>query len=670
MNEGLAEQVGEAAVYVIKAGGGTGLLAVKQMMIVLLGIEAGGAGDGRDAYWLQLEATKHDGKMLVATVLVDNPRLTPSHAPGTTVLRYIYQEGDARPIEYVNAIRGGAMTTPFGLLDNFFPSYQADSIKDRLFPNAGIYLGLPIELIERHEVKRAPPANPLRLDLDPELLVGTGRNTRDVEGQRIWSGEDYTYRRFDEADYDEMINAGMNYFWVDAEQEEVIWRRPVFYLKWAGQNLQFPEMFYRANCRGMTMFMDEPAIHMGWYFERHAEVAAAFKGPAGAARLLEARIREDYETGRYGRHRMQGGLARQFTLGSLSLSENDYPAWETQEWSAYYQLKAGLPGMVHEGRYTNQADVNVINAEYDVRIPETPTNNFRIRYAWFRGAARAFEGDWGTAIYGQCERSIARQAVTDAYDMGARYVWFWTSDQLHHVPYPEQVQLTRHLRDHEKSHPRRPLDVLRKSATTAIVLPDGYVMSAYMMWGHPAFHLDRVNEQGMRYRDVLHPAALQVERCIRQGISFDFLYNDGGDAWMEYDESVVIDERGAARWYRKGVYHGAPPVPARPADQREQDPPVIRIGARRTDDPRKVMLAARIDNNGEPVGLRTRDWGTPDWAWLEAFWFIYEDPDIPRFAIGREIEHRFDRPGSYRVMAWTCNTDGIAARAERHVVIE
>ena len=670
----LAAQVGQAVVYGVEQTSRASLPVVRELMMVLLGIEAGVAPGGGDAYWLQLQATKTDNTRLIATVLVDDPLLTPSHTSKSRVLRYIYQEGDTQPIEYINRIRGGAVTTQFGLLEHFFPVFEESDVKSLLFPDAGSYLGVPIKIQNRRKVSMTLPNDVLRLELDPELLVGTGRNVRETEGKRIWEDRDYTYRRLEKHEYPEMIEAGINYFRVDKEQELWVWRQPVFYLSLWGQHLPFPEMFYRANCRGMTMFMDEPAIHMAWFFHAHPEVAAAFSGPDGAARLLEARVKESLEgrLSHYDRLQLNRRLRSLFDLGSLVIEEKNYPAWETQEWSVYYQLKAGLPGAVHEGRYTNQADVNVINSEYDVYIPDTPTNNFRIRYAWFRGAARMFDGEWGTAIYGQCEESIAPQAMTDAYDMGARYVWFWTSDKGHHMPYAEQLELAAHLRDHAKQHPRAPLDQVRRRAHTAILLPDGYTLSNYSLWGTHVFHLDRVNQHGLRYRDVLHPAALQIERCIENDIAFDLIYDDGSDGWQEYDEAIKIDDQGNATWFKKGALAGAPPLPETNEPERSVAAPhiVLKVVPDDDDDPLTVTLVADIDNRGKPPGLRSRDWGTPNWTTIEAFWTIYDDPIEPAFAIGDTVNHVFPKPGSYKVTAWTCNEHGRRAEATTHVLVK
>jgi hypothetical protein len=73
------------------------------------------------------------------------------------------------------------------------------------------------------ETERSAPATGLPkarvIELSDDLLVGTSRNARDVDGRRIprrafvedWS-LDYAYRPLDERDLERMLAAGFNYF--------------------------------------------------------------------------------------------------------------------------------------------------------------------------------------------------------------------------------------------------------------------------------------------------------------------------------------------------------------------------------------------------------------------------------------------------------------------------
>jgi len=667
-----ASLAGQAAVYKV-VGSGVGMKVVSRIMLLLIGTEPVGPDT---AYWLQLNVTKTDGKQLVATVLVDDPHLSPERAPRTRVHRYIYQEADDQPIEYVNAVRGGAVTTVFGLMPNFFPSFSEADLAKELFPARGRYLGLPIERVAVNTADvtegGAVPPSPLRLELDPELLIGTSRNSRDTQGGRIWTGEDYPYRRLEKEDYDELIAAGFNYFRVDDKQELIVRNLPVFYLvSRRPRFLEYPEMFYRANCRGTRMFMDEPGVHIVWFVRQWPGYVRTLEHPARIARLLEARVRESYESQYgYGKHCLEHLLRMApFDLGDLQVPETHYPAWETMEWSAYYQMKAGLPGVVHEGRYVFGNEPQVFNAEFDARIPCEPKSLFLRTYGFLRGAARVFNGDWGTSIYGQSEQELNPLAMTLAYDMGARYVWFWTSDRLHHVPYEEQVALAKLLRDHARGHPREPLARLRRAAQVAIALPDGYALRPHRLWDTETFHLDRRNDDGVTFRHVLSKAVGQIERCIKQEIPFDIVYAD--DAFQErleeYERVIFIGEDARVAGRRRGGGSFEVPEPTRTEQERSARPPDLTVHAEPTEGPAPltVRLSAEVKSHSGPAGLKRREKGGSGWDYWEVMWVVQVDPHeagLLHSDSGQTIEILFDRPGTYRIEAWTCDDRGIAAR--------
>ena len=82
--------------------------------------------------------------------------------------------------------------------------------------------------------------------------------------------------------------------------------------------------------------------------------------------------------------------------------------------------------------------------------------------------------DWGLSIYGQADPQTAPVALTMAYDRGARYLWFWSSDHGHHLPFEEQLELAAVVRDHALVHYRGDRQELLSVARDAIVLPYGY----------------------------------------------------------------------------------------------------------------------------------------------------------------------------------------------------
>ncbi len=114
-----------------------------------------------------------------------------------------------------------------------------------------------------------------------------------------------------------------------------------------------------------------------------------------------------------------------------------------------------------------------------------------------------------------------------AYDMGARYIWFWTSDHSHHLPYREQLELARVLREHEKAHPRPRIKSLLQKAKVAVAVPEGYMGWAEYwpagIWNNDRFGFKKPNEEGVTYGSVIAAAMREGLALVRRGIAFDFV---------------------------------------------------------------------------------------------------------------------------------------------------
>jgi hypothetical protein len=188
-----------------------------------------------------------------------------------------------------------------------------------------------------------------------------------------------------------------------------------------------------------------------------------------------------------------------------------------------------------------------INEEFSVQIPVTPRNLFMWFYAQMRGPARALGTKWGMSIYGQAERNLRLPSMKLAYDLGAEFIWFWTSDHGHHVPYNEQLVLARHITEYAKSHPRPDLNKLRRAATTAVVLPYGYTLPTCWQlhtWGTHIYPLSRKNRLGLTYKQVLAPAVRQIAHCLKNNISYDVVPAGRDFNPAEYEEVIWIKEDG------------------------------------------------------------------------------------------------------------------------------
>ncbi|MBN2474069.1 MAG: hypothetical protein JXB62_05655 [Pirellulales bacterium] len=394
-------------------------------------------------------------------------------------------------------------------------------------PETCRYLGHVLTLrYAGHGVAWEPWNDTTVLSLNPELLVGTGRSFKDAEGHRLPQQpqrQNYTYVPFTAEDYPVMIDAGINLFCVTPAQEQYVQDEPVFYLRKVDGDpaLRFPADLYRSNYVGTVMFMDEPTIIM----MGDELIHNSLRYFSDAAALIPARVESRYQaSGSYGSYNLEAGLkSRGVEFGSMRLQQIDYPSWETVFETAHYQMEGGVAGIVHEGRYQLAPFDAAVSQWLGEDRRHTAEELLRYHYAFLRGATRPFGKSWGTSIYGQCDPKLAEQAVTLAYDMGARYVWFWTSDHDHHLPWPEQLDLARRLKQHAEAHPRRCIFGPPPVLDRAIVIPDGYFLSLGNLWWVRVLDREGKNEASLRYRCLMQNALRAYHDALAESEDFDFV---------------------------------------------------------------------------------------------------------------------------------------------------
>ncbi len=486
--------------------------------------------------WWQLEIrTNADAGTLPQCVVRGLTSTDPlARGPKLSFHRYqlrIPETGEA--LEYVDVHSGAALLPAWVDFEkHFLPSPAAASHRQDGAPQTCTFLGHVLSL---HQVGRDSAwtdwPDVKRLEFDREVLVGTGRNFKDAEGRRLPQTpqpRNYTYTNFTAADYRTMIEAGMNLFTVAPEQEQWVRTEPVFYLRSPQGNppLHYPADLYRANYLGPAMFMDEPAAILTW--DKYAgDVLTYF---TDAAVLIEKRARATYESEHphYGRYWLeQQWRSLGVNLGDLRLAQIELPVWETYYDTAFYEMKGGGSGIVHEGRYQLNEFDDLMARFTGEKRRHTVREMLQWHYAFLRGGTRPFGKFWGTAIYGQCDPAIAPEAFTTAYDMGARYFWFWTSDHGHHVPWPEQLALARALKTYAREHPRPSIYAPRPKTDKVILLPDGY-FATYADPGCLHF-LDKEgrNEASQTSQRLLRRTFNAVRECFRKGEDFDIAVDDG-----------------------------------------------------------------------------------------------------------------------------------------------
>lgn len=378
--------------------------------------------------------------------------------------------------------------------------------------------------------------------LSDDLLVGTSRNARDIEGRipldKFARDEivDYTFRPFDEQDMERMIAAGFNYFdRVLPAQMVYLYDKPVFFDLDAFKDHPepaFPQVFYHSGFIGIEDFLDEP----GYIFWEDTEALDIAADVTTMARLQEERTGQQFARQSRGR---QPGIkqhlaAGNIELGDIDLSEPTFPVWEEFYSTACYQLRVPVSGIIHEGRYKHPGTVDLLNDTFRISLPRTPESMYRFYFAFLRGAARVFDKDWGMSIYGQADRDVSLLGMTMAYDRGARWIFFWSSDRDHHLPLEEQLTLASGLSKHVERHPRGQHAELVNEAENAVVLPYGFTfpISDWRrdrledLWHRKQFPLEGGQmADGTPYYSFLRCAAEKMEELVDDDKEFDIVIN-------------------------------------------------------------------------------------------------------------------------------------------------
>jgi len=465
-----------------------------------------------------------------------------SPAPRTPPLRYLLTHGlhtdGADTLDFVDARTDRARMPVYFDRASLVPKCidpGGKALERITFLGEPYELGLPLVVIDDSAGKtRAVP--PRRLVLDDDVLIGASRNVRNRRHRRRYHfGPDYEYVPFSEDDYRRMAEAGFNYFTrVSPEQYEWVLRLPAFFViddfEEDGVRVPFPEVLYHPGFPGAEDFVDEPAYLMN---ETFADAKPGRFTLDYMAKHLEQRVATLFTRGGRGRGH---SLAKRLEWAGLAAPPGvetitgNLPIWEEHFSTACYQLRTAGNAFIHEGRYDFPYVPAILNEFYRTDIPRTPEAMLTIYYAFLRGAARVAGKDWGTSIYGQADPAHARLALRTAYDRGARYLWFWSSDKSHHLPFEEQLDLARGLRDYVEKHPRPPRADLIRGAEVAVVLPYGFTFPIDDwnkrripdVWRSTAFPLDGGRlPSGVSYYAVLQAAARRMEDLIRAGREFD-----------------------------------------------------------------------------------------------------------------------------------------------------
>lgn len=644
--------------------------------------------------WMCLRATKTNGETFVVWLLSEGAPSDDLTADSKAISGYILQIQDDTPLEFQDKLTGKPVLPILGAWQYLFPKSANETEQNDPFPKTAKYLGHIYRLTDVSDsVKSVEPPDTHRLLLRPDLLIGPPSNTRQKDETRRYDTSDYEPVPLTEADYNEMIEAGINCVRVDTEQVGWVKNRNVFYWGIDAATLGYPECLYRSNYLGPAIFMDEPAVCTRDHVLRpKLATDPAFRKALTPKIAFEA-FQNYFHTAKYegAPTRLCKGLETHpdINLGDMKFLQQNLYTWETMISSAVYQLSEGNTktpaAIVFEppGRVGTMRTLPEMNMAYGCQIPiDNPKNLASILYGFLRGAARQTDKNWGMSIYGQVHRADAFWLQTHAYDLGARHFHYWDNYQLACVPYGEVLALSRNLSAHAESHPRRNLEKLRTAAEVVILLPPGYNLGHVEMgrgnlWGLGELNLERRNRHGVEYRTVMHNFFTEIERAIRLGITFDLLWDLEGMKLSHYREVARVREDGKVEVTNSDstVLHEGPRTPTRPngippkltldvAIPQSQAPLEVHARATVTEGSAAVYYTRGADENGiynnESVLCELSGPEEEDYSFLNR-----ESSEIhinqEGTAITVDIHFTLKRPGSYRIRAATVDMAGRTA---------
>lgn len=512
--------------------------------------------------WTELDAVKANGMRFRLWFLgsaYPPPRVSDAEK---VIKRYILQEGTGPALEFLDRFKRTAILPSIGAWSHLMPRPDHDStdVGKGAFPRRVRYLGLSYTLAKVEEsLTPEPPGNTRSVHLLPDVLIGTASNTRQKDERRRYDNSDYELVRLTARDYREMFEAGMNCFKVDAEQLPWVQELDAFYWGIDGPSLPYPECLYRSTYLGPTLFLDEPAVGTRDYVIRpRLAKDEAFRkeiSPQAAFEAFQLHFREALTNGApqvlFNSLKSRAGA----NLGAMQFRQENLFSWETMVSTAVYQLTqdpAVPAAMVFEppGRVGAWKTLPELDMTYGCQLRvDDPRNLIDVIYAFLRGAARLADKSWGASIYGSVDRTDAFWFLAHAYDLGATRFFFWDNARSACVPYGECLALARNLYAHVQNYPTRDLPRLKRAAEMAILLPPGYNLGHVQLgkgnlWGLGELNLERTNRCGIPYRTVMSNFFMEIERCLRQGVAFDLLWDLPDLRLADYREIVRVREDG------------------------------------------------------------------------------------------------------------------------------
>ena len=581
------------------------------------------------------------------------------------------------PLEYVNMFTGEAVLPVAGFWKYQIPRAESEEEAGVVFPKRVKYLGLPMDLQDSGigQVFSIPKVTRLELPCDLEIGSKYSSSEKDKYAtrrfDRVYVPEDFG--PFERTDYPERLAAGQTNFNILESHKDLVVRSPVFYMGIGGKAVKYPETLYHSNYLGMGAdYLDEPAARTTSYEVGPELRDNPEKGRDITPEYMYERFKEVFRGDIYDRRPtwLINGLKERddVDIGDMSLLQANIFTWEVPIASAAYQLKAEPDGppsaVVYESRICTSRDLPFIDSVAGIQIP---TNDQKalldMTVAMLRGAARTTGKKWGFSVYAEQAVGEIHSALKYAYDCGSSHFLFWTG----HIPYVEQLAYSRFIRDYAEAHPDRDMASLRRAAEVIILTPPGYNGYNYIiedrLWRMPALNLERRNEFGLKYRDVMHRIGMEIERCYRLGICYDLTWDIPGLDLSGYREVVRVKTDDTVEVTKQDgtieVFSQSRPV-ERP--QGEAPQLAIALSPANGSAPLLVTATAEVKEGSAPV--RFTPWHDDEGVWRnqKVIWELYgpEDWDYRTFHYRGNPKHtptypsisfRLEKPGTYRLRA-------------------
>jgi hypothetical protein len=239
--------------------------------------------------------------------------------------------------------------------------------------------------------------------------------------------------------------------------------------------------------------------------------------------------------------------------------------------------------------------------------------------------------------------------------------------------------MSKNLREYAKNFPNRDLEELKNAAEVAILIPPGYNLGHVKMGignfsGLPELNMERINEYGIKYRDIMNNFYIEIERCIRLGVEYDLFWKLEDIQLKDYREVIDIREDGKVEVTSKGKSNllNSARIPQRP----EGDHPLLEVALENSKEGGNysVSALAKVTETTAPV-FYTQGAGK-DGIYRNTYvlWELYgpEEEDYTDFWKERwdvavvekgnsatvEIKFNINKPGNYRLRVSTTDVAG------------